>query len=54
MGFERGHCPKAEAYFKQTISLPLHAGLTANEQMYVCQQLAALYQHDMRSSFAVA
>jgi len=54
MGFQRGYCPNAEAYFKQTISLPLHAGLTANEQMYVCQQLASLYQRDIHPSFAVA
>jgi UDP-4-amino-4,6-dideoxy-N-acetyl-beta-L-altrosamine transaminase len=39
MGFKRGYCPKAEAYFKQTISIPLYANLQADEQSRVIKQL---------------
>jgi len=39
MGFKRGHCPKAEAYFKQTITIPLYANLQADEQSRVIKQL---------------
>ncbi len=39
MGFKRGHCPKAEAYFKQTISIPLYANLQADQQSRVIKQL---------------
>ncbi len=42
MGFKRGYCPKAEIYFKQAISLPLHAGLTKQQQFYVNSQLMRL------------
>ena len=42
MGFKRGHCPRAETYFKQAISLPLHAGLTPEQQFYVNSQLTRL------------
>jgi dTDP-4-amino-4,6-dideoxygalactose transaminase len=39
MGFKRGHCPKAEAYFKQAISIPLFADLQADQQCHVIKQL---------------
>jgi len=39
MGFKRGYCPKAEAYFKQTISIPLYANLQADQQSRVIKQL---------------
>ena len=39
MGFQRGLCPKAEAYFKQAISIPLYAGLQADQQCHVIKQL---------------
>ena len=39
MGFKRGYCPKAEAYFKQTISIPLYANLQPDEQSRVIKQL---------------
>ena len=31
MGFPRGLCPEAEAYYEEAISLPMHAGLTDSE-----------------------
>lgn len=54
LGFQRGYCPHAEAYFKQTISLPLHAGLSADEQLYVCQQLATAFHQVIHKSVAAA
>ncbi len=54
LGFQRGHCPHAETYFKQTISLPLHAGLSADEQLYVCQQLATVFHQVIHKSVAAA
>ena len=39
MGFKRGHCPQAEAYFKQAISIPLFAHLQADQQGHVIKQL---------------
>jgi dTDP-4-amino-4,6-dideoxygalactose transaminase len=39
MGFKRGYCPKAEAYFKQVISIPMYAGLQADQQCHVIKQL---------------
>jgi dTDP-4-amino-4,6-dideoxygalactose transaminase len=31
MGFPKGLCPSAEAYYEEAISLPMHAGLTDSE-----------------------
>ena len=39
MGFKRGYCPKAEEYFRQTISIPMFAGLQADQQAWVIKQL---------------
>jgi len=39
MGFQRGHCPNAEAYFKRAISIPMYAGLTAAQQQQVVKVL---------------
>jgi len=39
LGFKRGHCPQAEAYFKQAISIPLFADLQADQQCHVIKQL---------------
>jgi len=39
LGFQRGYCPNAEAYFKQAISIPLYAGLQADQQCHVIKQL---------------
>lgn len=30
MGYKRGQCPNAEAFYEQEISLPMHAGLSEN------------------------
>ena len=35
LGFGQGHCPNAEAYYAQAISLPMYPGLTEQEQAEV-------------------
>jgi dTDP-4-amino-4,6-dideoxygalactose transaminase len=32
MGFSVGHCPQAEQYYSEAISIPLYPGLTAAQQ----------------------
>ena len=54
LGFQRGYCPHAETYFKQTISLPLYTGLSPDEQLYVCQQLLFVFHHLIHKSVATA
>ncbi len=44
LGFQRGHCPHAETYFKQTISIPMYAGLTTTDQAHIVQQLTITLQ----------
>jgi UDP-4-amino-4,6-dideoxy-N-acetyl-beta-L-altrosamine transaminase len=39
LGFKQGLCPEAEKYFKETISLPMYPGLTANQQGTVVNAL---------------
>ncbi|MEQ1530813.1 MAG: UDP-4-amino-4,6-dideoxy-N-acetyl-beta-L-altrosamine transaminase [Methylococcales bacterium] len=39
LGFEAGHCPEAEQYYAEAISLPMYPGLTDAEQDKVAQVL---------------
>ena len=39
MGFKPGHCPHAETYFKQAISIPLFASLTQTQWQHVVSQI---------------
>lgn len=39
MGFEPGHCPNAEAYYSEAISLPMYPGLTGDQQSQVIAAL---------------
>ena len=39
LGFQRGLCPHAEAYYERAISLPMHADLTDAQLVYVVDQL---------------
>lgn len=39
MGFEQGYCPEAEKYFKETLSIPMFAGLTEGQQYEVIRIL---------------
>lgn len=42
MGFEEGHCPEAELYHKEVISLPMYSGLSLNQQRTVIDLLGKL------------
>lgn len=44
MGFDRRDFPEAEAYYNQTISIPLYQGLTVNQQDQVVEVLKAALQ----------
>lgn len=35
LGFRKGHCPEAERYYAEAISLPMYPGLTAEQQEQV-------------------
>lgn len=35
IGFERGYCPEAEKYFRETISIPMYSDLTNDQQSFV-------------------
>lgn len=39
LGFEPGHCPEAERYYAQAISLPLFPGLTEDQQDHMVASL---------------
>lgn len=39
LGFEPGHCPAAEKYYGEAISLPMFSALTDAEQVYVVKSL---------------
>ena len=36
LGFERGHCPEAESYFKETLSIPMFAGSSSRIRRLWC------------------
>jgi dTDP-4-amino-4,6-dideoxygalactose transaminase len=40
MGFEAGHCPQAEQYHREAISLPMYAALADEQQSEVVHALA--------------
>ena len=40
LGFGQGHCPNAEAYYAEAISLPMYPGLTDQEQRQVVEAVA--------------
>ena len=44
MGFKSGDFPNAEAYYENTISLPLYVGLTEYDQDYVITMLKEYYR----------
>lgn len=39
MGFKKGYCPEAEAYYREAISLPIHPSLDSAEQTTVIEAL---------------
>ena len=40
LGFKEGHCPEAEKYFREAISLPIFPALTEEEQLRVVTTLS--------------
>lgn len=44
MGFVRGYCPEAEAYFTEALSIPMYPTLTDDEQGHVISVLQGLYK----------
>jgi len=42
LGFQPGHCPHAEDYFKSSISIPLYAGMTEEQQHRVVSLIQSL------------
>jgi dTDP-4-amino-4,6-dideoxygalactose transaminase len=42
LGYRRGLCPRAEAYYAEELSLPLFADLTDAEQDRVVETLAGI------------
>ena len=44
MGFERGYCPEAEAYFTQALSIPMYPTLTDDEQGFVIGAIRDMYR----------
>ena len=40
LGFKEGHCPAAEQYYAEAISLPMYPGLTEEQQDHVARALA--------------
>lgn len=39
LGYKKGLCPQAERFYQQTISIPLHAGLTRQQQNFVIKSI---------------
>ena len=44
LGFETGHCPEAERYYSEAISLPMFAGLTEDQQAEVVRAAKSVLQ----------
>jgi dTDP-4-amino-4,6-dideoxygalactose transaminase len=42
LGFQPGHCPEAERYHGEAISLPLYPGLSEADQDYIVAALRRL------------
>jgi dTDP-4-amino-4,6-dideoxygalactose transaminase len=42
LGFEKGYCPNAEAYYQNAISIPLYASLTDAQQRVVAATFAQI------------
>lgn len=42
IGFKPGHCPAAEAYYEQAITIPLHPRLTRSDQNFIIDHVLEL------------
>lgn len=43
MGYSRGLCPKAELFYEQQVSLPMHAALTDSEHEKTCSAVRSFF-----------
>jgi dTDP-4-amino-4,6-dideoxygalactose transaminase len=43
-GFKRGYCKNAESYFQESISLPMYAEMSEEQQEMVCNQLHLVFE----------
>ena len=43
-GFKRGYCKNAESYFQESISLPMYAGLSEEQQEIVCDRIHLVFE----------
>jgi dTDP-4-amino-4,6-dideoxygalactose transaminase len=44
MGFKTGYCPHAEHYFKSSISIPVYATMTREQQSRVVDEIRSALQ----------
>jgi len=44
MGFRPGYCPNAEDYFKSSISIPVYATMTSEQQSRVVEEIKRALQ----------
>jgi len=42
LGFRRGHCPEAENYYREAISLPIYSSYTEEQQLFVINKLQSI------------
>lgn len=42
LGFSRGHCPEAEKYFQEAISIPIYPALSLQDQIFVINSIKNL------------
>jgi UDP-4-amino-4,6-dideoxy-N-acetyl-beta-L-altrosamine transaminase len=47
LGFRPGHCPEAERYYDEAISIPLYAGMTEEQQDHVIGSLGDTLEPEM-------
>ena len=43
-GFKRGYCKNAESYFQESISLPMYAGMSDEQQGIVCDHIHLVFE----------
>ena len=44
MGFNQGYCPNAEEYFKSSISIPIYASMSRDQQKRVVKEIRNVLQ----------
>jgi dTDP-4-amino-4,6-dideoxygalactose transaminase len=44
LGFKQGYCPNAEQYFKSSLSIPLYASMSVEQQSRVIEKIGSVLQ----------